>query len=383
MRKRVMVVYGTRPEAIKMAPLVRALDDHPGLDPVVAVTGQHREMLDQVNDLFDITPHHDLDLMVPGASLTDVAGRAVMRLGELLAADAPDAVVVQGDTSTAFMGALAAFYCQIPVVHLEAGLRTGDLTAPFPEEANRVLTTRITSLHLAPTTVAAENLAREGVHPDNVTVTGNTVIDALRAAVATPAVFNDRELGRVVAEGRRLVLVTAHRRESWGEPMREAMCAVRDVAEAHPGLVWIVPMHLNPTVRAEIEAVLKDLADVHLTEPLDYHQFCHAMNASTLVLTDSGGVQEEGPGLGKPVLVMRETTERPEGVAAGVVRLVGTGRDTVRDALTELLEDQQAYDAMAHAVSPFGDGYAAPRAAAAIGQLLGVGSRLPEFGPAV
>ncbi|MFL6154472.1 MAG: non-hydrolyzing UDP-N-acetylglucosamine 2-epimerase [Marmoricola sp.] len=381
MTKRVMVVYGTRPEAIKMAPLVAALEATDGIEPVVVVTGQHREMLDQVNRLFEIVPEHDLDVMVAGASLAELAAAALAGLGRVLDAVRPDAVVVQGDTATAFTGALAAFYAQVPVVHLEAGLRSGDLTSPFPEEGNRVLLSRITDLHLAPTPVAARNLLDEGADPGSVVVTGNTVIDALRVAVAQPVRFTDPRVQHVVSSSRRLVLVTAHRRESWGAPMREAMSAVREVARTHPDTSWLVPMHRNPTVRAEVQATLDGVENVVLTEPLDYHEFCHAMNASHLLLTDSGGVQEEGPGLGKPVLVMRSTTERPEGVTAGVVRLVGTDSTVIRAALDELLDDADAYQKMARAISPFGDGRAAERAAAAVAALFGLGERLPDFRP--
>ncbi len=263
-----MVVYGTRPEAIKMAPLIQAIEGHPALHAVVAVTGQHREMLDQVNDLFGIVPEHDLDLMVHGATLADIASRALIATDRLVGEVRPDAVVVQGDTSTAFVAALASFYHHVPVIHLEAGLRSGDITSPFPEEANRRLTAPLTALHLAPTSTSRANLEHEGIHPDLIAVTGNTVIDALYAAVETEAEFSDPELGALVAGGDPFVLVTAHRRESWGEPMRAAMSGLRDAARDEAGVRWVLPMHRNPRVREVIEEILADEPNVHLTEPL-------------------------------------------------------------------------------------------------------------------
>lgn len=380
---RVMIVYGTRPEAIKVAPLILALEDHPKIEPVIAVTGQHREMLDQVNDLFGIKPSHDLNLMVPGATLAELASRALAATNALVKQEQPDAVVVQGDTSTAFAAALAAFYEQVPVVHLEAGLRTGNIYSPFPEEANRVLTGRIARLHLAPTSQSKANLVGEGVPEDNIAVTGNTVIDALDRAIMMPVEFADPRLARIIDRGDRFALVTTHRRESWGAPMREAMAAIREVAHAHPAVQWVLPMHRNPVVRQVVEDVLGDLTNVLLIEPLTYHEFSHAMRASYLLLTDSGGVQEEAPRLGKPVLVMRESTERPEAVDAGTVRLVGTDRQTVSKALSELLDNPDVYELMANAVNPYGDGQAAPRSVAAIEELFGFGTRLPDFLPTI
>ncbi|WP_404850507.1 non-hydrolyzing UDP-N-acetylglucosamine 2-epimerase [Dietzia kunjamensis] len=379
MIKRIMVVYGTRPEAIKVAPLITALEGSKSLDPIVAVTGQHREMLDQVNHLFGIRPNWDLNLMVPGASLTDFSGSALSRIGKLIADDRPDAVVVQGDTSTAFIGALAAFYQKVPVIHLEAGLRTSDIRSPFPEEANRVLTARIADLHLAPTKVSADNLLNEGVAQDSVVVTGNTVIDAIKTAVQSPARFSSARLSDLVSSKAKFVLVTAHRRESWGKPMVEAMSAIRQVARTQPETQWVVPMHRNPVVREIIEEALGDVPTALLMEPLSYHEFSHTMQAAHLILTDSGGVQEEAPSLGRPVLVMRESTERPEAVAAGTARLVGTASDSIRRQLELLLTDDVSYANMARAVNPYGDGRAATRALAAIEELMGVGRRLPDF----
>jgi len=379
MTTRIMIVYGTRPEAIKVAPLILGLQGHSALTPVVVVTGQHREMLDQVNDLFGIKPDHDLDLMVHGATLAELSSRALASVSKAISDEKPDAVLVQGDTSTAFIAALAAFYQQIPVIHLEAGLRTGTIGSPFPEEANRVLTAQITDLHLAPTSTSKANLLHERISESAVVVTGNTVIDALRIAVQMPVKFSDPSLGSLVASGARFVLVTAHRRESWGEPMREAMAAVRGVAMKHPDLRWVVPMHRNPVVREVIGNALGDIENVMLIEPLTYHEFSHAMMAAHLMLTDSGGVQEEAPSLGKPVLVMRESTERPEAVDAGTVKLIGTARESVVGELESLLNDKQAYARMANAVNPYGDGRAVPRAIAAIEELAGIGARLPDF----
>ena len=377
--RRVMTIYGTRPEAIKMAPLIAEMQDHEGLEPVVAVTGQHREMLDQVNELFGIVPEHDLNLMTPGADLAQIAARALTSVSDLLAADRPDVVVVQGDTSSAFAAGLAAFYHQIPLVHLEAGLRTGNIYSPFPEEVNRRLTAPLSALHLAPTATSRANLEAEAIAPETITVTGNTVIDALVRTVGVPVAFRDPRVEALVASEEPILLVTSHRRESWGERMTEAMMGLRDVSIKHPELQIVLPMHRNPVVRQVIEATLLDQPNVLLTEPLSYHEFAHVLRACRLVVTDSGGVQEEAPSLGKPVLVMRETTERPEAVVAGTVKLVGTDRELVRDETLTLLEDAAAYDAMANAVNPYGDGRAAARGVAAIAHLVGIGERLPEF----
>jgi UDP-N-acetylglucosamine 2-epimerase (non-hydrolysing) len=380
--RRVMVIYGTRPEAIKVAPLIKALEDSPHFEPIVAVTGQHREMLDQVNDLFDIKPQYDLALMVPGATLTELSVRALSATSTLIQQTTPDAVVVQGDTTTAFASALAAFYQQVPVIHLEAGLRTGNMSSPFPEEANRRLTAPLAALHLAPTSKSRQNLLSEGIPDALIATTGNTVIDALHDTVAKPVTFKDPALQQLVESGDRFVLVTAHRRESWGQPMRDAMTGLRRLAERFPNLHLVLPMHLNPIVRDVISDVLGDVPGVVITEPLSYHEFCHTMRSAYIVLTDSGGVQEEAPSLGKPVLVMRDTTERPEAVDAGTVRLVGTAEVDVLEAMTLLLEDESAYASMANAVNPYGDGHAAARSVAAIGDLFGCGKRLPDFKPA-
>lgn len=376
----IMPVYGTRPEAIKMAPVVQALARSGTLDCVVTVTGQHRRMLDQVNELFDIRPDHDLDVIAERQSLAQVATRTLERLTAVLEEVRPDAVVVQGDTTTSTSAALAAFYLRIPVVHVEAGLRTQDMYSPFPEEMNRRLTGRLTTLHLPPTTTSRDNLLREGVDPATVTVTGNTVIDALLATVGRRVPFSDPDLAAAMAGDGRVVLVTTHRRESWGSPMAGVARAVRRLAAQEPDVLFVLPLHLNPVVREAIEPELMGIGNVLLTEPLAYGEFAHLMDLSHLVLTDSGGVQEEAPSLGKPVLVMRENTERPEAVLTGTVRLIGTDESRLVAEVTRLLHDQADYDAMANAVNPYGDGRAAERTVAAIEHLLGLGARLPDFG---
>lgn len=378
---RVMTIYGTRPEAIKMAPLIMALRTNAHLDPVVAVTGQHREMLDQVHASFGIEPDHDLDLMAPGSSLAEIGATVLRATTDLLRSDRPDLVVVQGDTSSAFFSALSAFYQQIPVVHLEAGLRTGTIHAPFPEEVNRRLTAPIAALHLAPTQTSRGHLLSEHIDPATIVVTGNTVIDALHETRSRPVSFADAAVARAVASGRRILLVTSHRRESWGQKMSDAMEAVRLIAAQQPDLLVVLPMHRNPVVRAVIEPSLREFDNVVLTEPVSYPEFTHLLEACHVVLTDSGGVQEEAPSLGKPVLVMRDTTERPEAVEAGTVRLVGTHTDTIVAQTMRLLTDPSAYASMANAVNPYGDGAAAPRCTAAIAELLDVGTRLPDFDP--
>lgn len=371
MRHRVMTVYGTRPEAIKCAPLVQAIEAHPDLESVVVVTGQHREMLDQVNDLFGIVPDHDLDVMSHGQTLAGIFARVLDGLDPLLVAERPAAVVVQGDTTTSTAAALAAFYRQVPVVHVEAGLRSGDLTAPFPEEANRRLTTQVAALHLAPTATSRANLLREGVADRDVVVTGNTVIDALHSTIARAVRFTDPALEALVVSGRRILLVTTHRRENWGPAMVGVGRALATIARAFPDLAIVLPLHRNPVVRDALLPAVRGVEQVVVTEPLAYGEFARLMSAATVVLSDSGGVQEEAPSLGKPVLVMRDSTERPEAVEAGVVRLVGTDEERVVAEVTHLLSDDAAYARMAQAVSPYGDGTAAARSVRAIAALVG------------
>lgn len=376
---RIMVVYGTRPEAIKVAPLIRALDDSPLFKPVAVVTAQHRSMLDQVNAVFGITPDHDLDIHEPGQTLTDITTRALTGVQRLLAQLRPDAVLVQGDTTTVFASALAAFYEKIPVIHLEAGLRTGDPYAPYPEEINRRLAGRLAALHLAPTATSRANLEAENVDPASVVVTGNTVIDALLWAVSRGLDYGDPALDDLDAGRDPVLLVTAHRRESWGAPLCAVGRALARIARAHPELRIVFPIHRNPIVREAVLPSIAAISNVIVTEPLPYGGFARLMNRATLILTDSGGVQEEGPSLGKPVLVMRDTTERPEAISAGTVRLVGTNEDLIVDTVDRLLTNADAYAAMANAVNPYGDGLAAQRAVAAVTHYFGRGPAAEEF----
>ncbi len=382
----VALAYGTRPEAIKLAPVVRALDESATLRPVVAVSGQHREMLDQVHRRFGITSDVDLNLMRAGQTLADLTGSALTGFSGFLEARPEIAVVVvQGDTTTAMAAALAAFYQRRLVVHVEAGLRTGDRRSPYPEEVNRRLISQLADLHLAPTPLAGERLLAEGHDPSRVLVTGNTVIDALHQAVAledsTGDVLLDLAVEQAVAERRKIVLVTAHRRESWGEPMRQIGRAVARVAQERPDVLVVLPVHRNPVVRESLVATVDHVPNVMVTEPLDYGPFAYLVSRSTLVLTDSGGIQEEAPSLGVPVLVMRDTTERPEAVAAGAARLVGTDSAAIAGAALTLLDGGPEFTAMQRAGSPFGDGQAARRTEAAIAHLVGLGDRPDEFVP--
>ena len=360
MTRRVLVMFGTRPEAIKMAPVVAELKARQGFEPVVAVTAQHREMLDQVLTIFEITPDHDLDIMQPGQTLTDITVRSLSGLTPLVERIRPDAVLVQGDTTTTFAAALAAFYHKVPVGHVEAGLRTGDVYRPYPEEVNRRLTTRLARWHFAPTATAAAHLLAEGVSNADMTITGNTVVDALLRVRDLPYAFpQGSPINEAVIKGQRIVLVTAHRRESWGEPMGRIFLAVRDLAKKFDDIHVFVATHRNPIVAEVAYEILGGVNRVDLLGPLDYLPFVKLMDASTLILSDSGGVQEEAPTLGKPALVLREVTERPEAVDAGVVELVGTDRELIVARASALLTDRSAYLAMARPANPFGDGTAA------------------------
>ncbi|MDO4257990.1 MAG: UDP-N-acetylglucosamine 2-epimerase (non-hydrolyzing) [Actinomycetaceae bacterium] len=379
MAEKVMVVYGTRPEAIKCAPVIDALRAHRELEPCCVITGQHTEMLDQVNSLFGITPDANLQVFEGGQGLNRLAGKILDRLDPILGEFNPSAILVQGDTTTVTAAALASFHQQIPVIHLEAGLRSGDLRSPFPEEGNRRIVSQITDLHLAPTASSRDNLLREGVAVEKIAVTGNTVIDALNVATALPATFEDPILADAISARRKILLVTAHRRENWGQPMENIGQALREIALENPELLIAYPMHGNPKIREVILPWISDLPNVHFVEFLDYLRFSHLLAASHLVLTDSGGVQEEAPSLGKPVLVLRENTERPEAVSAGTVKLIGTETGRIISEVNTLLTETSAYQAMAAAVNPYGDGQAAKRCVGAIADLLGVGERLPDF----
>ena len=364
---KILVVFGTRPEAIKMAPVVHRLKERSGLDVHVCVTAQHREMLDQVLSLFEIVPDIDLDIMKPGQDLTDITANIILALRDVLKEGTYDRLLVHGDTTTTMAGALAAFYAQVPVGHVEAGLRTGNLYAPWPEEANRMIVGRIADMHFAPTQTARQSLLKENVADANIVVTGNTVIDALHQVVAR--LDNDRELdGQIESRfpfldtNRRMILVTGHRRENFGKGFENICRALRDISELD-NVQIVYPVHLNPNVQAPVNRILGDTQDVHLIEPQEYLPFVWLMRRSHFIITDSGGVQEEAPSLGKPVLVMRNTTERPEAVDSGTVRLVGTDADKIRSGALSLLDDQESYDVMARALNPYGDGKASARIA--------------------
>ena len=363
---KVLTVFGTRPEAIKMAPVVLELQKHADrIQTIVAVTAQHRQMLDQVLDLFQITPDYDLDIMSQGQTLYDITTKSLMGLKDVLAKEKPDLVLVHGDTTTTFAGALASYYQQVPVGHVEAGLRTGDIYSPFPEEMNRKLTGAIAAIHFAPTATAKANLLKENVNPSHIYVTGNTVIDALMMTVAGDYDFGD-DLKDVDFHNHRVILLTTHRRENLGEPMRHIYKALRRIIEEIPDTEIVFPVHRNPLVRKVVEEELAGVDRIHLIDPMEYEPFANLMSLSSLVLTDSGGIQEEAPSLGKPVLVLRNTTERPEAVEAGTVRLIGTDKDVVYAETKRLLTDQAAYDAMSNAVNPYGDGKASQRIVQAI-----------------
>ncbi len=355
-RKKILCVIGTRPEAIKMAPVILALQKEPWAQVRVLATAQHRHMLDQVNQLFGIEPDIDLDIMRPNQALATLTARLLLDLDDVLQAEKPDAVLVQGDTTTVMSATLASFYHRIPVGHVEAGLRTWDMQNPFPEEANRVMTGKLARWHFAPTEQSRQNLLKDGVADRDITVTGNTVIDALLMTVS-----RDIDLGIDLDPAKPVVLVTAHRRENFGAPFRNICHALRRLSQANPGVQFLYPVHPNPNIKDVAHESLAGLPNVMLCEPLDYAPFIAAMKRAYIILTDSGGVQEEAPALGKPVLVLRDETERPEAVAEGVVKLVGPHEQRIVDEVQRLLDDPAAYRAMARGVSPYGDGKAARR----------------------
>jgi UDP-N-acetylglucosamine 2-epimerase (non-hydrolysing) len=376
--KKIMLVFGTRPEAIKMAPLVKEFQKHPEtFKTVVCVTGQHRQMLDQVLQLFEITPDYDLNIMKQGQDLYDVTARVLTGMRDVLKEVQPDVVLVHGDTTTSTAAALAAFYQQIPVGHVEAGLRTHNIYSPWPEEMNRQITGRIATYNFAPTPLSKANLLREAVNEESITVTGNTVIDALywvvnkikedealNSELQTLLAQAGYDVNRL-ADGKKLVLITGHRRENFGDGFINMCTAIKDLTTKYPDVDFVYPMHLNPNVRKPIHKVfgedLNNLGNMFFIEPLEYLSFVYLMEKSTIVLTDSGGIQEEAPGLGKPVLVMRDTTERPEALEAGTVKLVGTNYDKIRAEVSSLLDNQDYYDTMSKAVNPYGDGLACGR----------------------
>ena len=376
--KKIMLVFGTRPEAIKMAPLVKEFQKHPEcFETIVCVTGQHREMLDQVLHIFEIKPDYDLNIMKQGQDLYDVTARVLTGMRDVLKEAQPDVVLVHGDTTTSTAAALAAFYQQIPVGHVEAGLRTHNIYSPWPEEMNRQITGRIATYHFAPTPLSRQNLLAEGVKEDQIAVTGNTVIDALYMVV--DKIKRDKALDAELeallknagydvnrlANGKKLVLITGHRRENFGDGFIHMCTAIKDLTKKYPDVDFVYPMHLNPNVRKPIHEVfgedLSNLGNMFFIEPLEYLSFVYLMEKSTIVLTDSGGIQEEAPGLGKPVLVMRDTTERPEALEAGTVKLVGTNYERIVHEISELIDNQEYYDRMSKAVNPYGDGLASNR----------------------
>lgn len=360
--KKVMLVFGTRPEAIKMCPLVLELKKRKSIETVVCVTGQHRQMLDQVLDAFGVVPDYDLSIMKERQTLFDVTVNILERIREVLEKEQPDVVLVHGDTSTTFVTALACFYLQIPVGHVEAGLRTYDIYSPYPEEFNRQAVGIVAQYNFAPTELSRQNLLKEGKKPESIYVTGNTAIDALKTTVREDYTHPELEW----AKGSRLIMLTAHRRENLGEPMHHMFRAIRRIVDEHSDIKVIYPIHMNPVVRKAADEELGDDDRIHIIEPLDVLDFHNFLARSYLILTDSGGIQEEAPSLGKPVLVMRDTTERPEGIAAGTLKLVGTSEETIYAEFKRLLEDKAAYEAMSRASNPYGDGHACERIADAL-----------------
>lgn len=358
---KVMSVFGTRPEAIKMAPLIIELGKHEEVENKVLITAQHREMLDQVLHIFDISPDYDLDLMQHGQTIVDITSRVLYGVTEIIQKDRPDIVLVHGDTTTTFAAALAAFYEKVPVGHIEAGLRTGNIYSPFPEEMNRQFTSRISSYHYAPTQSNKENLLRENIQEENILITGNTVIDALQYVIGLDYEFEDEKLKAIDFDKDRIITLTCHRRENWGEPMKNIFETVKRIAQEHEDVKIVFPVHKNPNIRTLAHDILDGVENIIIVEPLEYQPFSKLMNLSYLILTDSGGIQEEAPGLGKPVVVLRTETERPEAVEAGTVKLGGVDQGELYTTITELLNNQEAYMQMAKANNPYGDGKASQR----------------------
>ncbi len=374
---RIMSVFGTRPEAIKMCPLVKELASRSGIESLCCVTAQHRQMLDSVLEVFSVRPDRDLDIMAPRQTLSHITSKCLLGMDEAIDELKPDMILVHGDTSTTFAGALSAYYHQVSVGHVEAGLRTYDKYAPFPEEMNRVLTSSIADLHFCPTAGNRENLLREGQDPGGIFITGNTVIDALNTTVRKDYRFTTDELNRLPYGEKKVLLVTCHRRENYGEPMKQIMLALRQIAEENRDVELVYPVHLSPVVREAVDQYLRGAPRVHLIDPLPADEMHNLMDRCFLVLTDSGGLQEEAPALGKPVLVLRRETERPEAVAAGTVKLAGVVQDDIVTMATRLIRDKQAYDKMAHAVNPYGDGHACRRIADAVEWRFGLREERP------
>lgn len=375
---KVMTVFGTRPEAIKMAPLALELKKYDEIESVVCVTAQHREMLDQVLDIFKITPDYDLDIMKNRQTLIGITTRVLEGLDEVIKEAKPDIVLVHGDTSTTFVGALAAFYNQVKVGHVEAGLRTYDKYSPFPEEMNRCLTGRIADLHFSPTQQNRENLLKENISDDNIFITGNTVIDALKTTVRDDYKFGDDTLNNLDFENKRVIIVTAHRRENLGEPLENICNALKELVTTYDDIELVYPVHLNPAVRETVFSILGGLDRVHLIDPLTVDELHNAMARSFMVMTDSGGIQEEAPALAKPVLVLRKETERPEAVAAGTVKIAGVVKEDIVAMAKDLLDNEESYNKMAHAANPYGDGEASRRTVEAILYAFGKREERPE-----
>lgn len=375
---KVMTVFGTRPEAIKMAPLVKVLEKREDIESIVCITAQHRQMLDQVMDIFDIHADYDLDIMQSGQTLSDITSRVMKGIEGVIAEAKPDIVLVHGDTTTTFAGALASFYCQTKIGHVEAGLRTYDKYSPFPEEMNRCLTTYLADLYFAPTENNEANLLKENVNPDTIYITGNTVIDAIKTTVRPDYVFADETLKTLDFENKRVILVTAHRRENLGEPLENICNAILNTVNAFPDVEVVYPVHLNPLVRNTAFGILGDHPRIHLIDPLDVTELHNLMNRCYMVMTDSGGLQEEAPSLGKPVLVLRNETERPEAVTAGTVKIAGVNREEIEKLACALLSDKAEYEKMSKAVNPYGDGLASERIADAILYAFGKKSEKPD-----
>lgn len=377
---KVMTVFGTRPEAIKMAPLVLELEKHPDeIESIVCVTAQHRQMLDQVLEIFGITPDYDLDIMKERQTLVGITSRVLEGLDNVIKEVKPDIVLVHGDTSTSFVGALAAFYNQVAVGHVEAGLRTYDIYSPFPEEMNRQLTGRIAKLHFSPTVKNKNNLLVENIAEENIYITGNTVIDSLKTTVRKDYEFTDETLKAMDFENKRVIVVTAHRRENLGKPLEDICNAIKTVVEEYKDVEVVYPVHLNPAVRETVFDILGDNDRIHLIDPIDVSELHNAIDRSYMVMTDSGGIQEEAPALAKPVLVLRHETERPEAVEAGTVKLAGVDKDTIIAMAKELLDNKEEYSKMAHAANPYGDGEASRRITKAILSFFGKGERPEDF----
>lgn len=375
---KVMTVFGTRPEAVKMAPLVKELEQNDSIDSVVCVTAQHRQMLDQVLEIFDIEPYYDLNIMQNRQTLMDITVRALEGLSEVLDKAKPDIVLVHGDTTTTFVGSLAAFYKKISVGHVEAGLRTFDKYFPYPEEMNRKLTGALADIHFAPTSISRTNLINEGIKPEKIYITGNTAIDALKTTVSGKYTFKNEKLKEIDYANRRVIAVTAHRRENLGQPLENICNAIKYIADRYEDVEFVYSVHLNPAVQETAKSILGGHSRIHLIDPPDAQEFACLMNNCYFILTDSGGVQEEAPSLGKPVLVLRNETERPEGVTAGTLKLAGTEKDNIISLASELLDDQAEYNRMAKAVNPYGDGRAAERIVKALLYEHGISKDRPD-----